>query len=96
MTTEKLIQLANLYLGFVTLPDSVPRRVDPASVWSDLPFEKIFGHLAWMCEHIIKNAKSEPEKMQRWLGFVQGVLCSKGTFTIEQLRSHNSEEMSIP
>ena len=29
------------------------------------------------------------DKAFRWLGFMQGVLWGKGTFTLEQLKNHN-------
>jgi hypothetical protein len=29
------------------------------------------------------------DKLMRWLGFVQGVYWSDGTFTIDQMRDHN-------
>jgi hypothetical protein len=47
-------------------------------------------HLLFMCEEIpklIDNGKIE--KAMRWLGFIQGVLCEKDFYTIDQLKDHN-------
>lgn len=32
------------------------------------------------------------EKLMRWLGFMQGVLWSKGIYSIDELRAHNMPE----
>jgi len=29
------------------------------------------------------------EKAMRWLGFVQGIFCAQGVFTIDEMRDHN-------
>jgi hypothetical protein len=32
------------------------------------------------------------DKAMRWLGFIQGVLCQSGIYTIEELKSHNKDD----
>lgn len=38
--------------------------------------------------------EGQRDKVMRWLGFVQGVLYSFGTYTIDQMREHNRAEQS--
>jgi len=54
-------------------------------------------HCAWMIEECFKmlfeahNTSVESEtltKINRWVGFVQGVLWKEGIYTIDQLREH--------
>jgi len=46
------------------------------------------SHILFMCQELSKWDKKK-DKAMRWLGFVQGVLCSKDYFVIEDLRKHN-------
>lgn len=53
-----------------------------------------FEHLMWMCdkaefEFIPQN---QVDKAMRWLGFIQGVLCARGVFTLEELRAHSRSD----
>jgi hypothetical protein len=98
MTEKKLIDLAKMYLKIVLMPPTEPwpKRSDPSKLIYKLTNSQADQHLAWMCEHIIKTAAADPVRMQRWLGFVQGCLWYGGRFSIDDLRSHNPEEMSIP
>ena len=46
-------------------------------------------HAAWMieeCNNFVNSA--DVGKINRWLGFVQGVLWKEGIFTIDQMRDH--------
>lgn len=56
-------------------------------------------HAAWMCEEMIRTLDASEaaaidqdslhEKVNRWLGFVQGILWVTGMRTIEQMRDDN-------
>ena len=50
-------------------------------------------HIRWMLakieEFLVEDRK---EKANRWLGFIQGVLWSKGICTIDELKGHNKDE----
>jgi hypothetical protein len=56
-------------------------------------------HLLWMCntvDHFIDSSIGIPnvpgndwEKMNRWFGFIQGVLWCEGFFTIDEMREHS-------
>ena len=48
------------------------------------------AHLLFMCIEIPKLVKAgKIEKAMRWLGFLQGVLCEKDFYTLDQLKDHN-------
>jgi hypothetical protein len=99
MTEKKLIELAKMYLKIALTPPTdppTPKRADPTKALGSLTHSEADRHIAWMCEHIIKTAGQDPMRMQRWLGFIQGYFCTTGRFTINELRFHNPEEMSIP
>ena len=49
-----------------------------------------FPHVMWMCQELKGGmAKKDMEKACRWLGFIQGVLWSRGTYSIDDMREHN-------
>ena len=51
------------------------------------------NHLRWMLNQIT-NMMSDPhklEKVNRWIGFIQGGLWSKGYFSIEQMRGQSGD-----
>lgn len=42
------------------------------------------SHLRWMCQTAIDDSHAWPaDKLSRWLGFVQGVMCARGLVTVE-------------
>lgn len=52
-------------------------------------------HLRWMCiEAYSFIKKGKIEKAQRWLGFIQGVLWSKGIVHIDELKADNRKEIN--
>jgi hypothetical protein len=48
------------------------------------------SHVRWMCRRISEMVDEQApyEKIQRWLGFVQGVLYADGIYGIDDLRRH--------
>jgi hypothetical protein len=47
-------------------------------------------HVVWMVTEAKGYAKEgRVEKANRWLGFIQGVLWSKGIFKIDEMKEHN-------
>lgn len=55
-------------------------------------------HVEWMLVQVPKFIKEKRrkkstgrKKVNRWLGFIQGVLCIKKICTIEELREHNRD-----
>ncbi|KKN88865.1 hypothetical protein LCGC14_0244720 [marine sediment metagenome] len=48
------------------------------------------AHAKWMLDKIEEFvAEDKLGKANRWLGFVQGIFYSFGTYTINQMRDHN-------
>lgn len=48
-------------------------------------------HAAWMAEEMLRHLGGKhPDraKANRWIGFIQGVLWTTRTFTIDELRQH--------
>lgn len=52
----------------------------------DLKNEEVdpYKHLLWMTQE--GQTFTDPDKAQRWVGFIQGVLWSKGDRTVSELR----------
>jgi hypothetical protein len=72
-------KLAKSYLDLLGGLNVKPKR-------GGVPLE----HIAWMCDEVAfqptMKFDGSPDKANRWLGFVQGVLWSQGLRTIDQLR----------
>ena len=86
MTSEQTIEVLELYdrslSGFPALRAS-PKDRQP------MPSESL-AHARWMCQEAIALVRAgKADKANRWLGFIQGVLWSAGTFTIDQMKEHN-------
>jgi hypothetical protein len=47
----------------------------------------VLCHTMWMC-NTMASIDNE-EKLNRWLGFIQGVLWSHGIYSVDELREHN-------
>jgi hypothetical protein len=90
MTPEQVILVADRYItllptiaGFVS-PERCPSSVvDPDSLTAR-------KHVLWMCEQIKTYAKTDIEKAMRWLGFVQGVLWTSQSVTIDAMKADNT------
>jgi len=54
-----------------------------------------FNHLLWMCDECMRTILTEErwtiDKYNRWLGFVQGVLASKGVIDVNEERDITRE-----
>jgi hypothetical protein len=89
MTTQKLIQVFQFYANWLDeVKNVVPLQMnhDPCN----------YAHLAWMCDkseyEFIPEGPDGVSKAMRWLGFIQGVLCVRGDFTLDDLRAHSRSE----
>lgn len=51
------------------------------------------NHIRWMLNEIpnMINNPNKLEKLNRWIGFIQGVLWSKGYYTIEDMRGQSGD-----
>lgn len=43
----------------------------------------------WLRQRDFVAAADKREKFMRWLGFIQGTLCSQAVYTLEELKNHN-------
>jgi len=49
-------------------------------------------HAHWMVEELLLALEGMPEdKLNRWFGFIQGVLWATGIFSIDEMRAHNTK-----
>lgn len=49
-----------------------------------------FNHVKWMTKQVPDFlGAGRKEKVNRWLGFIQGVLWAKKIYTIEEMKEHN-------
>jgi hypothetical protein len=48
-------------------------------------------HCLWMLEKMNTFGKRDLDKLNRWIGFVQGILYREKIFTIDQMRNHVRE-----
>lgn len=49
-------------------------------------------NLAWMCDEIIRKSDQLPyDKLNRWIGFVQGVLACQGFMSVAEERARTRE-----
>lgn len=70
--------------------DELPKhfKSEIMCLFNSLVFE---DHLLWMCQKGKESVVAgDIEKACRWLGFVQGALCTKGLASIDEMRSWNA------
>jgi hypothetical protein len=46
-------------------------------------------HARWMVEELLGREEMPEDKLNRWLGFIQGVLWCTGKYSINDMRHHN-------
>lgn len=81
----------NLILMFERYLDIIGGLVheDTSGQYTDLP------HLVWLCREAIERydeyhlLDADNSKVNRWLGYVQGILVSRGVITVEEERNHS-------
>ena len=49
------------------------------------------SHLIWMCQQIIDRDDFPIDKLNRWLGFVQGVMSTRALITVDEERDASRE-----
>jgi len=52
-------------------------------------------HANWMIHEILQRMEAgedKPGQLDRWLGFIQGILWCHGFFSIDAMRKHNTEK----
>lgn len=57
----------------------------------DITDSEMLMHVRWMCQQIPNLIELDKmEKVNRWIGFIQGVLWSQKIFSILEMKEHNS------
>lgn len=90
MTNEKLKEVFRFYKKDITHRLEVSSDLLRENTFPDLTPAGGYKHIIDMCrraEKFIEEGKID--KAMRWLGFIQGVLCQAGIYTIDELKSHN-------
>ncbi len=94
MTKEQTKRVLNLYIK--TLKDlgyePVNYKKFPEFSDSEARGRIVLNYTLWMCEEASGMVEKDMEKVQRWLGFAQGVLWSYGIFAIDEMRKHNTSK----
>lgn len=71
-------------------------RVDAGK--DDVELNAQYQHLLWMLNQMDAMAEDpgpeDDDKLNRWLGFVQGVLWSTGIFTLTELRAQTRKALA--
>lgn len=85
MTPEQVIAVADKYIEDLGSKGVSPQRDGE----SETNLERLH-HASWMCFEIRRFvAAGKIEKAMRWLGFVQGVLWTTETMTLEEMKDDN-------
>ena len=89
MTKEQVLRVVEQYRAYLPLNGVVA----PQCADLDLPPSRLEAtrHILLMCEQIEDIVEEDVEKAMRWLGFIQGVFWSSGTFSINEMREHNTK-----
>lgn len=87
-------------LNLVPAPDftSLARQLRPHRFDEPgdlMPTHEIRAHLRWMMYQLLDNPKTKPDKANRWIGFVQGVLWATGQKTLNELREVTSTALLV-
>jgi hypothetical protein len=85
MTNDQVRKAVEVYKTEVRIPAK-------KSATDEKPMDRLdaLAHISWMCDQIPGFlAEGKDEKVNRWLGFIQGALWSLGIRTIDQMRDDN-------
>lgn len=83
MTREAILAISDMYDARVAQMID-PQRIDGSR--RAFGFPEGVAHLRWMFAEM--RTMEDVGKLNRWLGFAQGVLFGAGVFSIDELRGH--------
>jgi hypothetical protein len=98
MTTDKMRQTIEKYISNLKQSGIEPVRHSYDTLSTSYPMQ--LQHCHWMLERMQEmveqsenpymfDTEKELQKVNRWLGFIQGVFWSQSIYTIEQLKGDN-------
>lgn len=90
MTHDHIKQVLDLY-------DSRLANLEPCRDDNRGSALKQLAHARWMCQEmkLMIDRGEADDKLNRWLGFVQGVLYAHGIFSINEMREHNRQPLTV-
>lgn len=85
MKKEQIIEVCQGYDDFLEKEGFIVKHREPDTIEQDL------NHVRWMLNEIPKMLENpcKIEKINRWLGFAQGVMWIKGFYSIDEMKGHN-------
>jgi len=87
MTEDQIISVLTLYKNLLAMHGYSPERQllsGMPSLWGALK------HAAWMVDELLDSIKAKRwDKVNRWFGFIQGVLWCEGFRDIDTMRRDN-------
>ena len=94
MTSTQIAELCSFYDNILYEKFSVKAKSlteeQGKLLGSDIKDIEIIAHIRWMCQRVeffLENG--DMDRVNRWLGFIQGVLFSEGICTIADMRDQN-------
>ncbi len=88
MTDREILRVMDTYRGYFQR-NKIARKKFSSSVPVHARNELLEHCHAMLDEMEDFVVKGNLEKASRWLGFIQGVLCSLGVYTLDELKNHN-------
>jgi hypothetical protein len=97
MTPEQIVAVLEKYeirintgaLSIAPRRFEASRKAPPRSDATSIFHAEALFHALWMCEQTKTFAHTNPDKANRWLGFIQGVLWAEGIYSIDEMREDN-------
>jgi len=87
MTKEQVLSVVEKYRTYLSLAGDKPELAN----FDQAPTRgEALRHMLNMCDGIEKLYDEDVEKAMRWVGFMQGVLWAQGSFTLNEMREHNT------
>jgi hypothetical protein len=90
MSPEQVIAACDKYIA--KLP-TIEGHLDPERCQSSVVDPDSLTarkHILWMCEQTKQIVTHDLEKAMRWLGFIQGVLWTSQSVTIDEMKGDNA------
>ena len=85
MDWKKVVEALTIYEGWF----GEDRGLKPVRNPRATDLNEALQHCYWMCQEVKKWESARLEKAFRWLGFIQGVLWTRGVTTLDTLKDHN-------
>ncbi len=87
MNKNEILKNVDLYLDILEKNGVIAKRLSSLTKKDSLDKETMLAHVAWMCAMMYEM--KDIGKMNRWLGFIQGILWNFGLYSIEDFKTHN-------